>query len=135
MPDIETWWEYVKKHAGAVDQQEIADAIGVTGSTIGRWKNGSTKNPDGNHVAAFARRYNRPLVESFIAAGYIEPGEVGGDIEIGISMGEVSDAALLEELASRLAAFRRLSAGHDSEYWPPPAWEPKNPRMGRRHRG
>lgn len=130
MPDIETWWEYVEKHAGRVAQKVIAEKAGVDGSSVSRWKEGV--KPKGEQVVAFARAYKRPPIEALIAARYIEPDEVGGAIEISISMGEVSDAALLEELASRLAAFRRLSAGHDSQHWPPPAWDPKNTSMGRR---
>jgi hypothetical protein len=105
----------------------------VDGSSISRWKEGVT--PKAEAVVAFARAYNRPPIEALIVARYIEPDEVGGAIEISISMGEVSDAVLLEELASRLSAFRRLSAGHDSQNWPPPAWDAKNPSVGRRHGG
>jgi transcriptional regulator with XRE-family HTH domain len=134
MPDIETWWAYVEKHAGKVHQKVIADKAGVDGSTVSRWKEGVT--PKGEAVVAFARAYKRSPIEALIAARYIEPDEVGGAIEISISMGEVSDAALLEELAGRLAAFRRLSAGHDSQHWPPPAWDPKNSRVsGRQNSG
>src|SRR5882762_2010399 len=117
MPDIETWWAYVIRVTKNAPQKVIAEKAGVDGSSISRWKEGVT--PKGEAVVAFARAYKRPPIEALIAARYIEPDEVGGAIEISISMGEVSDAALLEELASRLEAFRRLSAGHDSKDWPP----------------
>ena len=130
MPDIETWWAYVMRIANNAPQKDIAQKAGVDGSSVSRWKEGVT--PKGEAVVAFARAYERPPIEALITAGYIRPDEVGGAIEISISMGEVSDSALLDELAARLAAFRRLSAGHDSQNWPPPSWEPKDPSVGRR---
>lgn len=133
MPDIETWWAYVERIANKAPQKDIATKTGVDGSSISRWKKGV--RPEGDQVVAFARAYGRTPIEALIAARYIEPDEVGGAIEISISMGEVSDAALLEELASRLEAFRRLSAGHDSKDWPPPAWNPKDAGVGRRRGG
>lgn len=133
MPDIETWWAYVLRIADNALGKTIAEKAGVDGSSISRWKEGIT--PKAEQVVAFARAYGRPPIEALIAAKYIEPDEVGGAIEILISMEEVSDTALLEELASRLSAFRRLSAGHDSKDWPPPAWNPENAGMGRRYGG
>ncbi len=73
-------------------------------------------------------------IEDILAGG--EPTESAREHpELSFSMSDVSDEALLREVASRLAAFRRLIAGQDSEDWPPPSWDPKHPSVGRRQNG
>lgn len=128
MPEIETWWAYVERITKDAPQKDIAKQAGVDGSSVSRWSQGVT--PKADAAVKFARAYNRPPIEALITSGYIRPDEVGGAVEVSISMGEVADSALIEELASRLDAFRRLAAGHDSENWPPPTWQAKDSRMG-----
>jgi transcriptional regulator with XRE-family HTH domain len=104
--EVEPWNEYVQRHAHGAKQEVIAAKIGVTSSTVGRWKDRDIQ-PRANHVVAFARAYGRAPVEALIHAGYITPEEVGIVIETATSMSDVSDAALVGELSGRLAEFRR----------------------------
>lgn len=120
---IEPWMEYVQRHAHGDKQEDIADKIGVTSSTVGRWKDAGIQ-PRGEHVVAFARAYGRAPVEALIHAGYIKPEEAGfSSVELAGSMHDVSDRDLMKELSDRLVEFRRFQRGGDSEDWPPPGWK------------
>jgi transcriptional regulator with XRE-family HTH domain len=120
--DIEPWIEYVQRHAHGAKQEDIAGKIGVTSSTVGRWKDTGIQ-PRGEHVVAFARAYGRAPVEALIHAGYIKPEEAGiSSVELAGSMHDVTDRDLMKELADRLADFRRLQRGGESQEWPPPDW-------------
>jgi transcriptional regulator with XRE-family HTH domain len=131
MPERRSWAEYVKTYAQEDKQGAIAEKMGVQSSTVGHWLTGKTKRPDAPQAINFARIYRRSVIEALIHAGYIEADEVGEAIEIAGSMRDVSDKALLEELAGRLADFRRiLMGGNNTQDWPPPGWEQKNPGMG-----
>lgn len=130
MSDIGPWGEYIKKYSQGDPQGVIADKMGVDTSTVGRWLKGSNGQPKAEKAINFARHYGRSPIEALIHAGYIERDEVGQAIEIAGSMHEVSDAALVEELSGRLAEFRRLLAGNESEGWSTIGWSSENPGMG-----
>lgn len=132
--EVEPWIEYVQRHAHGAKQEEIAAKIGVTSSTVGRWKDRNVQ-PRANQVVAFARAYGRAPVEALIHAGYITPEEVGIAIETATSMSEVSDAALVAELAGRLAEFRRLLAGDDGEGWLTAGWSTEDAGVRRVENG
>jgi transcriptional regulator with XRE-family HTH domain len=127
MPEVGTWGEYIKKYSRGESQGVIAENMGVDTSTVGRWLKGSEGQPRAEKAINFARHYGRSPVEALIHAGYIEAEEVGQAIEIAGSMRDVSDKALLDELAGRLADFRRhLMGGNDTQEWPPPGWRHEN---------
>lgn len=65
-----TWWDYVKDVTQGAQQNEIADKTGLAAPTISRWKTGSQGTRPEN-VAAFARAYGRPVLEAFVAAGFL----------------------------------------------------------------
>ena len=131
MSDTGSWGEYIKKYSQGDPQGAIAEKMGVDTSTVGRWLKGSTGQPDAQKAINFARHYNRSPIEALIHAGYVDADEVGQAIEIAGSMHDVSDTALIEELAGRLADFRRLlKVGDDAQEWPPPGWGHENPGVG-----
>ena len=128
MPDIGTWWEYVARYSQGETQGKLANRIGVDTSTLTRWKD--SIRPRAEHVVQFAREYGRSPIEALIHAGYIELNEVGKAIEVSGSMQDVSDLALIDELASRLADFRRIQTGRDNtQDWPPIGWRNEDARM------
>lgn len=95
-----TWWTYVRKHSGDVPASHVASAIGVTPSSVGRWGKGS--NPDPAQAAAFARAYGRPVLEAFIAAGFLTPDEAGERPAAATNLAVLDDEALLGEVARRM---------------------------------
>ncbi|WP_230067770.1 helix-turn-helix transcriptional regulator [Arthrobacter cryoconiti] len=66
------WIKYVTRHAKGETQSAIAKNIGVSGATISRWQSFA---PRPENVTAFARAYNRPVLEAFVAAGFLTPKE------------------------------------------------------------
>lgn len=129
MTDLGSWSEYVQMYSQGDKQGVIAEKIGVESSTIGRWLKGQTKRPDASQVIDFARAYGRSPIEALIHATYVQADEAGQAIEIAGSMRDVSDKALLDELAGRLSEFRRLLTGDDAQGWPPPAWRVEDTGM------
>lgn len=63
-----TWIEYVSDIARGDTQTEIGYKTGVSGPSVSRWKESA---PRPESVAAFARAYHRPVLEAFIAAGFL----------------------------------------------------------------
>lgn len=67
--DHVTWWDYVRSVAGAsASNAEIARMLDLSPSSVGRWQ---TSRPDPATAAAFARSYGRPVLEAFVAAGFL----------------------------------------------------------------
>lgn len=106
------WWEYVQTVTGHAANAAIALAIGVTGSSVGRWAAGSL--PDPTTAARLAREYGRPVLEAFVAAGYLTPEEATERPTRLHSITSYSDDQLLEEVRRRMgAAPRRPADGGD----------------------
>lgn len=107
------WWKYVQSVAGDTQAKDIADRVGIDKSNLTRWKQGS--RPAVEFVLQFARKYNRPVVESLAAAEYITDAEANiREVKVGAS--DLGNAELIAELARRLDSAEKRSA--------PPA--PKN---------
>lgn len=68
------WWEYVVSVSGGATQTAIADRTGVTQSSINRWR---TTQPKSDNVVSFARAYGRPVLEAFVAAGFLTAEDAG----------------------------------------------------------
>lgn len=94
-----TWWAYVQQ-AAAESNANIARRIGVTPSSISRWGRGSL--PDPEQAAAFARAYGRPVLEAFIAAGFLTAEEAGEKPSAPPSLASLGDDELLEEIRRRM---------------------------------
>ncbi|HZC25507.1 MAG TPA: helix-turn-helix transcriptional regulator [Actinopolymorphaceae bacterium] len=68
-----SWWEYVQRVTRRGSQHEIARRIGISPSSVNRWK---TSDPKPESVRALAVEYGRPVQEAFVAAGYLQPEDV-----------------------------------------------------------
>lgn len=101
------WPKYVAKISSNAQQKDIARAAGVDGSTVSRWKSGLAPKPE--NVAAFARSYRRPVLEAFVAAGYLTPEEANEQPTARPSLTDLSSDELIHEIA------RRLKAGEQGE--------------------
>jgi transcriptional regulator with XRE-family HTH domain len=130
MSEAGPWCDYVKMYSQGDKQGRIAERIGVESSTVGRWLKGQTKRPDALQVIDFAREYGRSPIEALIHATFITVDEVGQAVEIAGSMRDVSDKALLDELADRLKHFRGILTRNDTQGWPPPGWRHEDAGVG-----
>jgi hypothetical protein len=107
-----TWWDFVQKAAGADDQATIARKVGVQQSMISRWR---TSVPRPENAAAFARAYGRPVLEAFIAAGFLTSEEAGEQPSAPPSLASMDDDDLLDEVRARMKGERGWSATGSSE--------------------
>lgn len=110
-----TWWAYVKRVAGTTNMSEIARRVGVDPATVGRWRQ---SEPLPASVVAFARAYNRDLLEAFTGAGWV-PTDLLGRYPID-SLGDWTLGQLWTEVLARTDRSRRealarqlLDAGPD----------------------
>lgn len=97
------WWMYVTRVSEGALQKEIAARAGVEQSTVSRWKRGGSV-PDPVPVAAFARAYHRPVLEAFIAAGFLTAKEAGErPLALPLSpLTSLTDDELLDEVRRRM---------------------------------
>lgn len=109
-----TWWHYVEQTAPGRPQEEIARRVGVSAATVTRWK---VSEPRPSNVAAFARAYGRPVLEAFVAAGFLTAQEA--DTQVIVTRYEdPSDEEILELLARRLRRDRE-DVSDDDQHRPP----------------
>ncbi len=89
-----TWWEYVQRVAGTSSPTEIGRRARIGQSSVGRWHNSS---PKPENVVAFARAYDRPPLEAFVAAKFLTE-EEAGLVEVRTDSTELTHDALVDEL-------------------------------------
>lgn len=95
-----TWWQYVQSVAGGDQQNAIARRLGVDQSTVSRWKaSGIPGKPE--NVVALARAYGRPVLEAFVAAGFLSKEDAGATVTVP-DIGQLSDDDLLSEVKRRM---------------------------------
>jgi transcriptional regulator with XRE-family HTH domain len=99
---MSTWAEYVERITGGASQTAVAEKAGISQSAVNRWR---TVTPKPETVIALARAYDRPLLEAFIAAGWLSKDDTALT-EIRSSVYELSDDVLLAEVRRRMAAGR-----------------------------
>lgn len=68
-----SWWAYVTRTSGTDAPKSMTAVTGIDGPNFSRWKNGHI--PKVEMVVQFARAYGRPVLEAFVAAGFITPEE------------------------------------------------------------
>lgn len=107
-----TWWDYVTGAAGGDDQATIARKSGVGQSMVSRWR---TSVPRPENAAAFARAYGRPVLEAFIAAGFLTPEEAGEKPSAPPSLASLSDEDLLDAVRARMKGERQWGGSPGSE--------------------
>lgn len=95
------WWNYVQEHTGGDTQEKIARRVDISTPSVGRWQRGT---PKPENVAAFARAYDRPVLEAFIAAGFLTEEEAKARIVIDktVSPQSFSNEQLVNEIRRRL---------------------------------
>lgn len=64
-----TWPEYVRLHTNGLSNKDIAEALDVAPSTVGRWFKGT--RPQADHVSRFASVFNAWPAEALAVAGFI----------------------------------------------------------------
>lgn len=97
----ENWTAYVRRVTHGQPRKDIADAADIHVSGVGRWLKG-TSRPSVEKVISFAHGLRQNPVDALVAAGYLEPSDVPGSVEIVRSTSELSDEELIEELRTRL---------------------------------
>jgi transcriptional regulator with XRE-family HTH domain len=95
------WWDYVQQVAKGAKQADIAERAGVNQVTVSRWKKGAESARPEN-VAAFARAYGRPVLEAFVAAGFLTAEEADVRPDSVLAVSDLADDALIAEVARRL---------------------------------
>lgn len=98
----ETWPEYLQRVTDGVPRKDIARAADLDPSGVSRWITGTTARPKAEKVVAFARGLRLNPIEALVAAGYLDPSEVNGVVEIVRTRSELSDGELVDEIAQRL---------------------------------
>ncbi len=106
-----TWWEYVVNVAGTESPKALSAASGIDGPNFSKWKAGHVPKVD--MVAAFARTFSRPVVEAFVAAGFLTAEEARVRPSAAPSLASLGDKDLLAELASRVLGSRPDIIWHD----------------------
>lgn len=96
------WWKYVQTHARGESNAAIAKRLSISASSIGRWVNGGV---DPVRAADFARAYERPVLEAFVAAGFLTEAEAKARIVIDKTAGahSLSNEELVQEITRRLS--------------------------------
>lgn len=93
------WLSYLRQTAGDDSAATIAKKCDISRSTVSRWMHGSIPSPI--EAINFARAYNQPPTQALVVAGYLSPSETGLETVRFISVQELSDAALLQEIERR----------------------------------
>ena len=98
---MDSWPTYVRELTGDEPQDSVGRKVGLNGSTINRWRNGSRPgNPA--EVAALAVAYGGNVLEAFVAAGYLSAEQAGVPPKARPDWSAVSNKELLEQVAARL---------------------------------
>lgn len=100
---MSTWAEYVERITRGASQTAIAERAGLSQSAVNRWRS-ATPKPE--TVAALARAYDRPVLEAFVAAGFLTK-EDASLTEVRVAARDLTDDEFVEEMRRRLASARR----------------------------
>lgn len=95
-----SWWEYVERIANTSRQRDISDRTGIDATNVTRWKSGQV--PKADLVAQFARGYGRPVLEAFVAAGFLTPEEAKVRPAPAPDFSQLSNDELLELVRQRM---------------------------------
>ena len=95
-----SWWTYVADASGTESPKEMSARTGIDGPNFSRWKAGHVPKVD--LVAKFARAYRRPVLEAFIAAGFLTEDEAKVRPAAAPDYSQLSNDKLLELVRSRM---------------------------------
>lgn len=100
------WSKYVKQTIGNDRQVDVARKTGIDQTTISRWLNpdeSTTRRISSAAVSAFARGYNRPVLEAFVVAGFLTSAEAGVTVVETTNLADIPSDELIAEINRRLA--------------------------------
>jgi transcriptional regulator with XRE-family HTH domain len=97
------WWDYVQQVSEGASQVDIAKKVDISSATVSRWKTNAAAG-DPAPVAAFARAYGRPVLEAFVAAGFLTAEEAG------VTQIQIPDDLTLQDAKVLLDQLQRLIA-------------------------
>lgn len=111
---MSTWYDYVQRIAGSASQTQIERETGIRQSNLSRWKNGGTPAPE--HAARIANSYGRPVLEAFVAAGFLTAEQANAQVVVDPSLSHFSDETLVNEIGRRLAFMQERVDWYQSLY-------------------
>lgn len=115
-----SWGTYVTEHSGNDINRVVAAKIGVTEPNVSRWKR-TDQVPRAETVAAFARAYGRPVLEAFVAAGFLTAREAKARPSAAVSLDQLSDDELLAEVRRRMRGQETSDGAPIGDAGPAPA--------------
>jgi len=102
-----TWYTWLDRISHDDNPTTIARRIKTPASTVTRWRDGSTPSP--TQAAAVARAYGRPVLEAFVAAGFLT------EQEARVRPTKPSDLTAHELLDELRVRINRLEMSHSLE--------------------
>lgn len=98
-----SWSEYVNALIELGEKQiDVSRRTGVDQTTLSRWIGGESRGVTSKSVARFARGYGRPVLEAFVAAGFMSAKEAGIKNVQSPDLTKFTDGQLLQEIQRRL---------------------------------
>lgn len=94
------WWEYLAQIRGDISDRQLALRLGVTPTTVSRWKKGMP--PDAGIAAHAARVCGGSVLAGLVAAGIITADEAGLEQSDQPSLSNVPVRVLLGEIERRI---------------------------------
>ncbi|KXP11992.1 hypothetical protein AXK57_20750 [Tsukamurella pulmonis] len=84
-----------------MNNNQLADAIGVHRATIGNWRRGEVAAPDHDKVRAVSLALNVDVKDAYLAAGILRPGDL--DVHtVRPPLSELTNEELADEVRARL---------------------------------
>jgi hypothetical protein len=113
------WWTYVQATSENSTPSTIARKIGVNQSSVWRWQETS---PSVAGARAFALGYARPVLEAFVAAGFLTPDEAYPVAQ--------DPRAELRQLSERLIQLSEMTEEHTADGHHRYSWKVTYPLAG-----
>lgn len=93
-----TWFDWLQKVSQGATPTAIARHLQTQPSTVTRWRDGSS--PSTEQASAAAHAYGRPVLEAFVAAGFLTDEEAGASPAV---LSDLTTDELFEELRRRVS--------------------------------
>lgn len=108
--DKNAWSRYLDVTAHPDNDKTIAAKVGVSPSTIGRWRSGEI-DPKPRQVVALARAYAKSPLAALVAADYLTADDLEDDLTLHYAsdLDEISTLQLVDELRKRLDSINEYA--------------------------